>query len=348
MPAGEEHKNPPRSKGRLVMPVVAALRARSIDPAGPLRSAGLAGIDPNARSLSLPAGAEFKLIECAAEAALDSAFGLHLAESVDLRGPGLYFYLIGAASSVREAISLSVRHVHLANQSMDPILSFEPNGGATIENRYGGFERRNLKHSIEFTFAFMTRLLRTVAGSRFKLDTLCFEHERTTGHDEFQRYFNCPVTFGANSDRVTFSNETLELPLVSGDPALLAVLEPLANAETAAGEDSSLRADVEIELRRLLPNGNSKIEAVAGSLGVSIRSLSRRLASENTTFSELLDDLRRTLAIKYLAEKELSVSQIAFMVGYDNYGSFSNAFRRWTGTTPSEARASGRAAGELA
>ena len=99
-----------------------------------------------------------------------------------------------------------------------------------------------------------------------------------------------------------------------------------------------VRAGVENEVRRLLPHGQAKAETVARALGLSVRTLSRRLAEEGTTFAEVVEQTRRTRAFQYLKEPGFSLAQIAWLLGYESPTSFNHAFKRWTGRSPSAAR----------
>ncbi len=89
---------------------------------------------------------------------------------------------------------------------------------------------------------------------------------------------------------------------------------------------------------RLLPHGRANVEKAARALGVSPRTLARRLAEEGTKFAQLLDDLRRTLAFQYVREPNFSMAQIAWLLGYERSEFFTHAFRRWAGQTPSQVR----------
>jgi len=157
---------------------------------------------------------------------------------------------------------------------------------------------------------------------------------------EFDRFYNCQVEFGASTDELDFADDVLSLPLVTSDRYLLETLRPYCEEaakarETAAG---SLRASVENEIYRLLPHGRANVETVARALGVSPRTLARRLAEEGTNFGRLIDDVRRTLALQYLKEPNLTMAQIAWLLGYERSESFTHAFRRWAGRTPSQVR----------
>ena len=91
-------------------------------------------------------------------------------------------------------------------------------------------------------------------------------------------------------------------------------------------------------MEKLLPHGRAKVSAVAKALALSARTLSRRLADEGTTYGEVLDQVRRSLALQYLKEPGMPLSQIAWLLGYEGSTSFNHAFRRWMGQSPSAAR----------
>jgi AraC-like DNA-binding protein len=154
------------------------------------------------------------------------------------------------------------------------------------------------------------------------------------------RFFGCSVQFGAPCDQLEFSNETFALPLITGDPILLDMLRPYCEEAARARKtaEGSLRASVENEVQRLLPRGEANNATVAKALALSVRTLSRRLAAEGTTFAEVVDQLRRSLALQYLKEPGVASAHIAWLLGYEGPTSFNHAFRRWTGHSPSAAR----------
>src|SRR5208337_639642 len=95
---------------------------------------------------------------------------------------------------------------------------------------------------------------------------------------------------------------------------------------------------VETEAQKLLPHGEAGKQNVARKLGLSERTLARRLADEGTTYERVVDQLRQSLAIEYVKEPGVSLSQIAWLLGYEEATSFNHAFRRWTGRSPSDVR----------
>jgi AraC-like DNA-binding protein len=156
---------------------------------------------------------------------------------------------------------------------------------------------------------------------------------------EIQRLLRCPVEFARATESWVFPQSAMELPITSEDSHLLQILrahadELLAERRTAAG----LRSMVENQLISALPSGRVQAAAVARQLGMSMRSFTRHLAEEGTTFGEILDDLRNRLALRYLADGRITLQQIAWLLGYSEVGAFNHAFKRWTGTSPGRAR----------
>ncbi len=144
------------------------------------------------------------------------------------------------------------------------------------------------------------------------------------------------MEFGAAIDEVSSSGEVTKFPIVSADPYLNQVLIKCCERALAGrkARPDVLRASVENEIAVLLPHGQARIDVVAQKLGTSARSLRRRLSAEGVTFERLREDLRFALAKRYLAERGLPISRIAWLLGYREVSAFSHAFRRWTGRTP--------------
>jgi AraC-like DNA-binding protein len=130
------------------------------------------------------------------------------------------------------------------------------------------------------------------------------------------------------------------LPFAKADPHLNRLLTEYAEAALAhrTPHKGSFRARVEKEIAPLLPHGKARAKEVARQLGTSPRSMTRSLAGEGLTFSVVLEQFRRDLAKAYLNDPDLSISQIAWLLGYREVGAFTHAFKRWTGTTPRQLR----------
>ena len=146
--------------------------------------------------------------------------------------------------------------------------------------------------------------------------------------------------FGRNRNQVVLDRRDLGVPIESADDRLLKIL--ISYCDEVLEKRARNKPDDITKLERciidLLPTGEAKAKVVAKKLGMSERSLVRRLSEMGTSFSDTLQKLRYQLALKYLSQPELSLTQIAFLLGYANQSAFSAAFKRTTGSTPREIR----------
>ena len=335
-------RSEPSTAGVCARRVVAALCERHIEPGPFLVRFGLENLDLADRRVRVPAAAEARLVEYAAEAIGERAFGLELAVTGRFDQAGVLYYLLGAASTIEETVRLMPRNTPAANESARWDVTRNAANGATLGLRYVGLLRRNLKHLTEFHLAASVQHLRDCTDQNFNPARVSFQHVRQTEIRRFERFFQCPVQFGSDADQIILSHETLDLPSRRADGALFHILERLIEAEIKSHRVMArpFREAVDNEMFRVMKRGEPSIDAVASALAVTARTLSRRLAEEGTSFSELLASVRHSLALQYLKEPGLSIDQIALLLGYGESASFSHAFKRWTGLSPSAAQPS--------
>jgi AraC-like DNA-binding protein len=329
----------PTTTGFLARLAVTALRKHNIDPAPLLHRVGLSEQDLNDQENHISSAAQARLLEFAAEALHDPALGLHLATEVDPRELGLVYYIASAAKDLGEAIELLARYCRIVNEAIRVRMT-RGSGELAIEVHVVGVPRLLAAQYAELAIAFILKSLRVITGRNVHPTKITIIHMRHSGIREFERICGCPIEFGGASDQLFFSIESLAVPLITEDLFLLDVLRPICDEaakqrETAPG---SLRALVESEAQKLLPHGRAQRHIVAQKLAMSTRTLARRLASEGTTFEEVVDDLRRSLAFQYMKTAGISLSQVAWLLGYEGATSLNHAFKRWTGGSPSAAR----------
>jgi AraC-like DNA-binding protein len=336
---GGTRQTPPTVTGFAVKCAIAALRRRGSDPGPVLRRAGLAETDLDASRRRLSATAQADFLEYAALALNDRVFGLHLAEQSNPREVGLLFYAMSAAENVSDALNLLMRYCRIVNESVRLKLVRQPDG-LIVEPRFFGVSRHRMRQNAEFQFAIVVKSIRQMAGRNVCPTRVACAHGRAAEVKELESFFGCPVDCAAPVDQLVFSNETLALPLVTEDPHLLETLRPFCEEAARARNTAqgSMRSAVENETQRLLLHGRARAETGAKALGVSPRTLSRRLADEGTNFADVVDSVRRSLANQYLHESDFTLGQIGWLLGYEGATSFHHAFKRWTGRSPSLAR----------
>jgi len=154
------------------------------------------------------------------------------------------------------------------------------------------------------------------------------------------RFVGTAVEFGAAADEFVLNANARELPLVHADPYLNNLLSKYCEAALVdrRGGESQLRTRVENAISSLLPHGRVVVDDVARSLGMSKRTLTRKLADEGLKFTEVRQELRRNLADRYLDDPKLDISKIAWLLGFYQVSAFTHTFKRWTGKTPSQMR----------
>jgi AraC-like DNA-binding protein len=154
------------------------------------------------------------------------------------------------------------------------------------------------------------------------------------------RFVGTKVEFGADRDEFALNLDARELPLVHSDSYLNDLLVKYCEAALADRRDdtSQLRTKVENAIASVLPHGKVLVEDLARSLGMSERTLARKLSDEGLNFTEILQNLRRDLAVRYLKDRKLHVSKIAWLLGFREVSAFTHAYKRWTGKTPSQMR----------
>ena len=154
------------------------------------------------------------------------------------------------------------------------------------------------------------------------------------------RFVGTKVEFGADTDEIALNSDARELPVIHADHHLNDLLLKyceVALADRGAGT-SQLRTRVENAISSVLPHGRVLLEDVARSLGMSKRTLARKLSDEGLNYSEILEYLRRDLAVRYLNDRNMHVSKIAWLLGFSEVSAFTHAFKRWTGKNPSQIR----------
>jgi AraC-like DNA-binding protein len=329
----------PSATGVAARLAIAFLRARDVPIASLLGRASVSESDIDHRQRRIAAMAQGKILEYAAETLGDSEFGLHLAQKTNPREAGLLFYVSSAAEDIGDALALAARHCRIVNEAVRPKLIRSPEG-MTIEIKFTGVPRHFAWQNTEFIVAAMIKGLRETAGRDFRPTQVGFTLAREPDPGEFQRFFGCPVMFSSLADQFSLSNETLAIPLITRDQHLLEALQPVC--EEAAKERNTaygtLRSSVENEVQKLLPHGKANRQRVAKALGLTERTLAQKLGEENTSYEKIVDRLRLSLGLQYIKEPNVSVAQIAWLLGYEGPTSFNHAFARWTGRSASEAQ----------
>lgn len=271
----------------------------------------IARADPNATDLPLRTGASMRCDDY-------GAFGLAWKSALNLRGS-----YERAERYARVLTSVSTYEVQDAEE------------GVYMHLHREGARRLGLRLSNEATIASIASISQQVSTVRFQPLAIYFKHPSPGSVSAHEHHFGCPVHFGTDMDALLLSTETLLKPNRLGDHSISKFFGTHLEAELSRFEDDeALDTRVRIQISQSLSEGVPKISDIARRLGLSGRTLQRRLSDRGYSFQALIDESRRQLAERLLRQTEYPLAEIAFLTGFSEQSAFNRAFRRWVGQTP--------------
>lgn len=323
-----------------IQPVFTALVERGADPAALCAAVGIDPSvvrDPDAR---IPLGRLDAVWNHAAALLRDPHLGLHLAESVGSETFGLLSYLGASCPTWGDGLRAVCRYFRLLSDASSYHLNIE-GPWAVVTATQDAPSLDSVRQRVEFTIAVLHCYGRRLVDGDWRTGEIFLEHPPPPDEllCEHIRVFGRLPRFSAGASGFTFPASLLERPLRTSEPHLAAILERLASrllADTAPCP--SIAQLVRTDLARIGLHGDLTLDGVAGRLGMSPRTLQRRLRDEATSLSDLVDQVRRTMATHLLSAPETGIAEVAYAVGFSEPAAFHRAFKRWTGRTPAEFR----------
>jgi AraC-like DNA-binding protein len=328
----------PTATGGIARLAYVRARQAGIDSKLLVRKSGLADVQIKDRGVRINVQQQIQFLNLVALALRDDLLGFHLAQSSDLRELGLLYYVASSSETLGDALQRVARYVSIVNEGL--ALRCIEGQKIKIIFDYVSVSRHSDRHQIEFCMTALIRLCRQLTGQHLTPSCARLTHRSCKQDFELTELFGRNVEFAARCDELIFHGAIKEASVVSTDPYLNKLM--VANCEAVIARRPTrrrpLRSAVENAIAPLLPHGKARASVVARQLGMSQRTLSRRLSLEDITFSKVLVRLRSDLSRQYLKDPALSISRIAWLLGYQEVGAFTNAFKRWTGKTPRQAR----------
>ncbi|WP_298802242.1 AraC family transcriptional regulator [uncultured Pseudokineococcus sp.] len=251
---------------------------------------------------------------------------------------GVLGLVLETATCVREALERSARWYRAATGSATYELRETTGGGELVLRR--DHHRPGLRMANECGLAAFVAMLGQVAASPVRPRAVCFRHQRPASTADYRRLFGCPVGFGAPENVVVLDETALRTPTRLADEGLCDHL-PLRPGEAwrRTHEATTLEGRVREAVVDDLGGGVPRMTLTASRLGMSERTLQRRLAERGMAYSGLVDQARREVAEVLLVHTDSPFAEIAQLAGFSEQSAFCRAFRRWTGSTPSAVRA---------
>ena len=283
-----------------------------------------------------------RLWRVALEATGDEAFGVKLASYFTHTAFHALGYGLSASSSLKEAFERLQHYSHVVSDAVgyrfyrcgaEYHFYIEPRTEVPIE-------------SIDALVGMHLRMCRSLIGRDFSPLSVELRRPRPAVIDDFERLWRAPLHFSAEHNRLRFDPASIERVLDSGNPELARLSDAVSARYLTRIERHNMEARVRTVLTQRLQHSEPTEEEVAEILNVSARTLQRRLGDSGTTFTRIVDETRHAQALALFSRPQMSVNEVTHLLGFSCSSSFTRAFRRWTGYSPSEWRA-GRGARTL-
>ena len=326
---------------RVATTLARRLEEQGVPPGEVLRRAGLPPALFDQERILVSTEELFALYRAIADESGDPAIGLRLGgeDRIELYDP----IAIAAVSarSLRDALERLARYKQLiCPEAIDPT---ERGDECRVQFRWLLAEETEPPLLVDVCFAAVTALARRGSGAAIR--PLRVELRGSTGgrprdRKMYESHLGCPAKFGSPRNLLVFARADLDRPFLTHNPELFASVAPHLEAELKqALASKAVGEHVKAVLKRLLAGSRPAIEDVAREMGLSARTLQRRLAEDGLTFQQQTQEARRELARHYLLNSTLELNETAYLLGYEDAHSFFRAFHQWEGSPPGEWRA---------
>jgi AraC-like DNA-binding protein len=279
---------------------------------------------------------EFVFLQ-AARLSKDDAIGLHAGEQVHPRAVNLFGYLMLSSGTLFDGLRRVVRYQSLLTDI--PWIKLEESSTLIrliLDNKSLSPSMREI-HA-EYMLAMLRAVLSWVSEAEIRPIEVSYTHGPHADIAEYERVMHCAARFHRDANEMIFEPQTLALPSLHHDRVMEQLHVEMAEWLLAAKQDRSVSGDVRRVLSARLEEGMIELESVARYLGMSMRSLQRRLAEEDTSFRVELDGLRRDLARKHLEHLGTPLAEVAYLTGFSEVSAFTRAAQRWFGRPPGRMR----------
>ncbi len=318
-----------------ILTIIEALKKRHIDTQQLLQKAGINEQELSASHYRIPLEKVNQLWHEIRHCGVDEGFALELPNHIKPQAlHGLSFALI-SSTTVHELMLRSSRFAAVASTATK--LEFEQDEQHFVIVIQPSDQPRPAQENIDGFMALMVANLHYLINDPMITPvkiTLTRAQPTLTG--AFEKAFRCPIQFSAERDAIYYNKHVLALKNPHGNHDVANYNDRVLTQYLASFEQQSIAQQVRNLIVEQLSNGAPSQQHIANQLHISARSLQRRLQAESTQFKKLLDEVRYNLASEYLRDGHFSITEISFLVGFNDSSHFTRAFKRWSGQSPSE------------
>lgn len=329
---------PKYHSAKTILSPLARLREEGVSVGQALTGTGLSLSILNKPEQHVSLSQELIFLRNLRKATANPAIGLKVGACYPLTLFGIYGYALMSAATVSDALKLAYQYVELSFAFYEHSMSFRGNlvvmCMASTDYNSDDIAMLNEREMIATLM-----ILRGLMGEDFRLHSATLCNAPQTSIAEYEKYFECPVSFNAEENALIFSDSLLHIPVLQCDSDTASLcIERCERLKARLTEEYNIVDEVR-ELILLRPGYFPNIDEMSSRLNMSGRTLRRKLTAHGIGYQKILDDLRFELSREYLYTTNISVEQISILLGYSDPAHFSNAFRRWAGVPPSDFRA---------
>lgn len=313
-------------------------RDAGLDPNRMLMDAGLSPsmlADPD---LKLPADKVAQLLDDSARQSGIESFGLRMAETRQLSNLGPVGLLIRDQPTLRDSIAVLIRYHAALNGSLSIMLE-ESAGVVVVREEIVVGPKVPVRQAVEMAIGVLLRLMRRVLGDDWHPRRVCFMHAPPRDTRTHLRVFGPCVEFNHDFNGIVCSKYDLDARNPTADPLMARYAQRLLDETVEVDASRTVLEDVRRTVLLLLPSGRCSIEMVSEHLGLVPRTVQRRLAEQEATFSDLVNQLRVELATRYVTQSDRPLTDVAALLGFAAPSGFSRWYQGQFGCSPTHSRA---------
>ncbi|SFC81896.1 AraC-type DNA-binding protein [Polaromonas sp. OV174] len=278
-----------------------------------------------------------RLLQASATMSGNESFGLCMAEKRLLSNLGAVGLLIRDQATLRDSLYMLMRYQVLLNGALS--LAVEEGGGMVIirEVVMAGSAHQPTRQRVELALGVTVRLIRQLLGAGWQPRRVCFEHSAPNDLSTHLRLFGRCIEFDYDFNCIVCAKTDLDTRNPSADPAMVRYAQQLIDA-SAKSQGASMLDDVRRTILLLLPSGRCSIEQVTEHLGIVCRTVQRRLAEQDQSFSSMVNDIRKELVARYVLESDRPLTEVAALLGFSAPSSFSRWYQAQFGYSAKKSR----------
>lgn len=276
-----------------------------------------------------------RLFEEAARQTGDGNFGLWFGNQFRPHDLGLWGYLAVSSPTLGVALRNIIDTFPFHQQHSLLRLAPRNDGLLMLQYQIRAPDIVERRQDADLSLGMFLNIFRECLGRGWTPETVYFEHPRPLDAEQHEAAFGAPACFSQPANALVFRPDVLKQPMPRRDPKMMAMMRACLEALGSKADDFEPLTDrVRMAVRTRLPDGWPSLEAISEDLRLPPAGIQRELARIGLTYKGLVQAVRRELALSYLRQRHLPLSEIAFLLGYSELSAFSRAMRRWTGRSP--------------